>query len=66
MTSPNAAGCAAHLNQLQQNECYYYSNDCVKEGDDHLPCQPPSDTQPIGKPCTVVEHGRVVVKPISN
>ncbi len=65
MTSPNAAGCAAHLNQLQHNECYYYSNDCSKDGDDPSPSAKNSETKSIAKTCTVVENGRVVVKPIT-
>ena len=65
MTSPNAAGCAAHLNQLQQHECYYYSSECVQGKDAPAHSEPLSERKSIDKR-TIVENGRVVVKELSN
>ena len=57
MSLPNAACCAAALNQQQQMNIYRCNQ--LRE-------QPSLDSERTEKPknCTVVENGRVVVKPI--
>ena len=55
MSSPTASCCAVVLNQQQQNLHHYHQ--CA-EGVAEKP------DKPVVRNCTVVENGRVVVKPL--
>ncbi|NJR66130.1 MAG: hypothetical protein HC772_13710 [Leptolyngbyaceae cyanobacterium CRU_2_3] len=61
MSVPNASCCSVVLTQ-QRHSIYQHHQSC-----DHQPCDTlldsPSNT--ASKTCTVVENGRVVVKPLS-
>jgi hypothetical protein len=56
MSSQVAACCAALLNQHHANDEQTY----LSEDEDQLP----TSHQPASRNCTIVENGRVVVKPI--
>ena len=58
MSFPASAGCVVVVNQQQQQNTYHH-NQCA---DDALV----NHSKTTSKNCTVVEDGRVVVRPIKN
>lgn len=62
MSSTNSACCAVTLNQQQEQNIQYHKTQCTEK----TPCAHDSvhNSKSISKNCTVVENGRVVVKPV--
>ncbi|HEY9643021.1 MAG TPA: hypothetical protein V6C57_21205 [Coleofasciculaceae cyanobacterium] len=58
MSFPNAGCCSVTLNQQRQSACQQYQQSCNPSSE-----QPSKPVVPVSKNCTVVENGRVVVKP---
>ncbi|OLP16348.1 hypothetical protein BST81_21385 [Leptolyngbya sp. 'hensonii'] len=72
MSLPNTSGCAAALTQQQQTLYHHLDADVDFDGVDSDVEDPQDSESEVGVPaqpaksknCTVVENGRVVVKPL--
>ncbi|WP_414581935.1 hypothetical protein [Scytonema sp. PCC 10023] len=62
MLSTTSACCAVTLNQQQEQNIQYHKTQCT----DKTRCanEPANNGKSTSKKCTVVENGRVVVKPV--
>ncbi|WP_017316247.1 hypothetical protein [Mastigocladopsis repens] len=60
MSFTTSACCAVTLNQQQEQNIYYHKKHCAEM---QCPDAPANNGKSRSKNCTVVENGRVVVKP---